>query len=216
MIVTQAIYNWALDLMKKLNYNNIYELFQEIQKLNNNLMINLLAFLVYSGIPYWYLRNSIRSNQILNVNECWKLFTPLFHITNKFHYCNLGIQVIYTLLHSPPEFVKLINSRSISYSGIRGQSMSMDQLIEHINHEIKSAISILKDDRVLDYTTLYSLTTFIKDQFKSSINKNNHYISKPKDISQDLQKIKEFFFTYNLYLPNIISLDTYKLSLGAN
>ena len=52
MIVTQAIYNWALDLMKKLNYNNIYELFQEIQKLNNNLMINLLAFLVYSGIPY--------------------------------------------------------------------------------------------------------------------------------------------------------------------
>ena len=94
--------------------------------------------------------------------------------------------------------------------------MSMDQLIEHINREIKSAISIPKDDRVLDYTTSYSLTTFIKDQFKSSINKNNHYISKPKDISQDLQKIKEFFFTYNLYLPNIISLDTYKLSLGAN
>ncbi len=64
-------------------------------------MWNFLHFLSCL-LLYSHLRHAIHTNDIIVVNEIWKVSWPIFFATNKIHYAQLSLYVQHVLANVNP------------------------------------------------------------------------------------------------------------------
>lgn len=100
------------------------------------------------GMFFFEFVDSIREGDGNRILRCWKYLLLIFKATNKRKYavqaCTLLFQ--YHYLFSERLKMQLVWSRTINVSGRPGRNIPMDLEMEHLNRELKEAISCLNSN----------------------------------------------------------------------
>lgn len=92
--------------------------------------------------------DAIKEGDGLRVIRCWKLFLPIFKVTNHKNYSIRAVNPLlqYNVLLLPRQREQLLWSHFINSSGNQGQNKSCNLHMEHLNRIVKTTIGGLESN----------------------------------------------------------------------
>ena len=129
-----------------------------------------MQFLHELLLPWFAVRNAIRSNDHKTLDWSWSYFLPLFRATNKNQYAAYAVQQATTVHMMCSDVRKVWNEhRTASMSGRPGRNVAWDYVLEKMNLNFKQYLNNnITDERLHDFGIMINALKHVRKMFEQA------------------------------------------------